>query len=159
MLSITNQSFPLRSLRLPLKGLYSRSIFKLRHSTYAFKQHYRVHAGPSLSGPCLSTPCLYRTSQRDGADPLKVFKMFNPLIGLKTITKHKLWNRNFEVVLQGLSILDLGFGFFVNNCLYIRLETFGNPQFCQQITKFRFEQVCLVRIRRLGPQMVFKQTI
>ena len=39
-----------------------------------------------------------------------------------------------------MSIVGLGFGFLVENCLYSRLETSGNPQLRQQITKFKFEK-------------------
>ena len=49
-------------------------------------------------------------------------------------------NQNFEVCLEDLSILDLRFGFLVNNCVYSRLETFENPQFGQHITNISFEQ-------------------
>ena len=37
-----------------------------------------------------------------------------------------------------LSILDLRFGFLVNNCVDSRLETSGNPIFDQTITKISF---------------------
>ena len=53
----------------------------------------------------------------------------------------KLLNRNVEVYLQDLSMLDLGFGFFVKNCVYSRLETSTNPQCGQTITTFSFEQL------------------
>ena len=46
-----------------------------------------------------------------------------------------------EVFLQDLNVLDIIFGFLVRNCLYSRLETSGDPQFGQQITKSSFEQV------------------
>ena len=40
-------------------------------------------------------------------------------------------------------MLDLGFGFLVNNYLYSQLETSGHPQVGQQITKFSFGKVVL----------------
>ena len=46
-------------------------------------------------------------------------------------------------VLQDLSILDLGFGSLVKNYVYNRLETSGNPEFRQTVTKFSFKNVCL----------------
>ena len=46
----------------------------------------------------------------------------------------------FPGFLEDLNTLDLGFGFLVNNCVYSRLETSGNLQVGQQITKFSFEQ-------------------
>ena len=58
---------------------------------------------------------------------------YNPLIGLR------LEIESLGVFLKDLNILDLRFGFLVENCVYSRLETFGNPQFGQQITKFSFE--------------------
>ena len=38
-------------------------------------------------------------------------------------------------------MLDFIFGFLAESCVYSRLETSGNPQFVQQITKFSFEQL------------------
>ena len=38
-------------------------------------------------------------------------------------------------------MLDLGFGFLVNNYEYSRLETSGNPRFGQEVSKFSFEYV------------------
>ena len=54
----------------------------------------------------------------------------------------------FEVFLQDLSILDLGFGFgfLVNNSVYSRLETSRNPQFGQTTTKLSFGKVCFVNL-------------
>ena len=46
----------------------------------------------------------------------------------------------FEVFLQDLTILDLGFGFLEKNYVYSRLETSENHQFGQQITKHSFEK-------------------
>ena len=37
--------------------------------------------------------------------------------------------------------MDLGFGLLVKNCVYSRLETSGNPQFGQQLTKFSLEKL------------------
>ena len=45
------------------------------------------------------------------------------------------------VFLKGLTILDLGFGFLVNNCVYSRLGTRGSLQFGQQIIKKPFESI------------------
>ena len=53
----------------------------------------------------------------------------------------KNWNQNFQVFLKDFNMLDLGFGFLVKNYVYSRLETSGDPQFGQQITKFSFELV------------------
>ena len=48
----------------------------------------------------------------------------------------------FQIFLQDLRILDLGFGFLVKSCVYSWLEMSGNHQFGQQITKSSFETVC-----------------
>ena len=61
-----------------------------------------------------------------------------PWSGLKNIVLN-IWNRNVEVSLQDLNMLDPRFVILVNNCVYSRLETFKNLQFGQQIIKFSFE--------------------
>ena len=55
----------------------------------------------------------------------------------------------FDAFLKDLSILDLGFGFLVESCVYSRLETFGNPQFGNTITNFMFDKVFCYRITGL----------
>ena len=34
--------------------------------------------------------------------------------------------------------MNFRFGFLLKNCVYSRLETFGNPQFGQKVAKFSF---------------------
>ena len=53
----------------------------------------------------------------------------------------KIRNLCFEAFLEDLTVLDLRFGFLVKNYVYSRLETSGNLQFGQNITKFSFENV------------------
>ena len=52
-------------------------------------------------------------------------------------------------------MLDLGFGLLLKNCVHSRLETFGNPQFGQQITKFSFEIVVLKPDQRVIHQATY----
>ena len=66
---------------------------------------------------------------------------YNPLIEFKQQNCKSYEIDVFNVFLEDLSILDLGFGFLVKNYVYSRLETSGNPQFGQHITNFSFEKV------------------
>ena len=58
-------------------------------------------------------------------------------------------NRHFDDSLEDLNILDLRFGFLVKNSVYSRLETSGNLQFSQKVSKSRCETVLFYLISGL----------
>ena len=53
-----------------------------------------------------------------------------------------------KVFLKDLNILDLGFAFLVENCLFSRLETAGNIQFGQKASKFSVEKYLIKMLNR-----------